>query len=402
MAIKGSVSTNQTITKNKPSARDVLSDTQTKLSQYLLDKIQEEQQLPWDNPVHQDIPFSHYNPITGTTYKGSNTIRLYVSALENGYKDPRWVTFNSIAGNEDYKLSKGSKGTKVEFYKHIPYGTDEWDKYTAKWSEDRKQQYKASERDIIIHTYSTVFNADQFDKFPPLEKISTLIIPEEDRVKAIEEIIANSEAPITYDGRGRNYYKPSTDTIHLTKQEYFKSKEAFYSTALHEIAHSTGHESRLNRPLKPRDPSNPQNIEHYAAEELVAEFSSVLLRERFNVTKTKEQVQNSLSYVQNWAEAFKKDPNIILRSMKEAEKAVNYIQSNMLVNYKTNQKTIFNELTELPQTISKAKDNYFKQGPILTTVPANNSNNDSVKFDKIQMKQNKSKPEKSAFIDFSR
>ena len=88
--------------------------------------------------------------------------------------------------------------------------------------------------------------------------------------------------------------------------------------------------------------------------------------------------------------------------MKEAEKAVNYIQSNMLVNYKTNQKTIFNELTELPQTISKAKDKYFKQGPILTTVPANNSNNDSVKFDKIQMKQNKSKPEKSAFIDFSR
>ena len=188
----------------------------------------------------------------------------------------------------------------------------------------------------------------------------------------------------------------------MTKQEYFKSKEAFYSTALHEIAHSTGHESRLNRPLKPRDPSNPQNIEHYAAEELVAEFSSVLLRERFNVTKTKEQVQNSLSYVQNWAEAFKKDPNIILRSMKDAEKAVNYIQSNMLVNYKTNQKTIFNELTELPQTISKAKDKYFKQGPILTTVPTNNSNNDSVKFDKIQMKQNKSKPEKSAFIDFSR
>ena len=88
--------------------------------------------------------------------------------------------------------------------------------------------------------------------------------------------------------------------------------------------------------------------------------------------------------------------------MKEAEKAVNYIQSNMLVNYKTNQKTIFNELTELPQTISKAKDKYFKQGPILTTVPTNNFNNDSVKFDKIQMKQNKSKPEKSAFIDFSR
>ena len=112
--------------------------------------------------------------------------------------------------------------------------------------EDRKQQYKESKRDIIIHTYSTVFNADQFDKFPPLEKISTLVIPEEDRVKAIEEIITNSKAPIIYDGRGKNYYDQLTNTIHLTKQEHFKSKEAFYSTALHEIINSIDYKSYLN------------------------------------------------------------------------------------------------------------------------------------------------------------
>lgn len=385
MAIKGSFITNN---KNLTEKVNILSpDKSEDLAIYLADIIKKEQQLPWDNPVHQNISFIQYNPITGTVYKGGNIMRLYLSSLKNGFTDPRWVTFNSIANNKDYKLKNNSKSTLIEFHKNLKYGTDEWNKYVSKLQEKTKQEHLLNKKDILIHTYHTVFNAEQFEKFPSLEKKPQLVIPEEDRIKAIEEIITNSKAPIIYDGRGKNYYDQITNTIHLTKQEYFKSKEAFYSTALHEIINSIDYKSYLNT-----------NV----TKELVSEFSAILLRERYNVTKTKEQVQNSLSYIQSWAEDIKYDPNIIYKSMKEAEKAVNYIQSNMLVNHKTNQKTIFNELTELPQTISKAEDKYFKQGPILTTVSVNNSNNDSVKFDKIQMKQNKSKPEKSAFIDFSR
>ena len=338
MAIKGSFITNN---KNLTEKVNILSpDKSEDLAIYLADIIKKEQQLPWDNPVHQNISFIQYNPITGTVYKGGNIMRLYLSSLKNGFTDPRWVTFNSIADNEDYKLKNNSKSTLIEFHKNLKYGTDEWNKYVSKLQEKTKQEYLLNKKDILIHTYHTVFNAEQFEKFPSLEKKPQLVIPEEDRIKAIEEIITNSKAPIIYDGRGKNYYDQLTNTIHLTKQEHFKSKEAFYSTALHEIINSIDYKSYLNT-----------NI----TKELVSEFSAILLRERYNVTKTKEQVQNSLSYIQSWAEDIKYDPNIIYKSMNKAERLFNIMESRMLINQKSNIFT--NQINEL----LKKNDEQVKQ-----------------------------------------
>ena len=338
MAIKGSFITNN---KNLTEKVNILSpDKSEDLAIYLADIIKKEQQLPWDNPVHQNISFIQYNPITGTVYKGGNIMRLYLSALKNGFTDPRWVTFNSIANNKDYKLKNNSKSTLIEFHKNLKYGTDEWNKYVSNLQEKTKQEHLLNKKDILIHTYHTVFNAEQFEKFPSLEKKPQLVIPEEDRIKAIEEIITNSKAPIIYDGRGKNYYDQLTNTIHLTKQEHFKSKEAFYSTALHEIINSIDYKSYLNT-----------NV----TKELVSEFSAILLRERYNVTKTKEQVQNSLSYIQSWAEDIKYDPNIIYKSMNKAERLFNIMESRMLINQKSN--TFTNQINEL----LKKNDEQVKQ-----------------------------------------
>ena len=338
MAIKGSFITND---KNLTEKVNILSPYKSEdLAIYLADIIKKEQQLPWDNPVHQNISFIQYNPITGTVYKGGNIMRLYLSSLKNGFTDPRWVTFNSIADNEDYKLKNNSKSTLIEFHKNLKYGTDEWNEYVSKLQEKTKQEHLLNKKDILIHTYHTVFNAEQFEKFPTLEKKPQLVIPEEDRIKAIEEIITNSKAPIIYDGRGKNYYDQLTNTIHLTKQEHFKSKEAFYSTALHEIINSIDYKSYLNT-----------NV----TKELVSEFSAILLRERYNVTKTKEQVQNSLSYIQSWAEDIKYDPNIIYKSMNKAERLFNIMESRMLINQKSN--TFTNQINEL----LKKNDEQVKQ-----------------------------------------
>ena len=338
MAIKGSFITNN---KNLTEKVNILSpDKSEDLAIYLADIIKKEQQLPWDNPVHQNISFIQYNPITGTVYKGGNIMRLYLSSLKNGFTDPRWVTFNSIANNKDYKLKNNSKSTLIEFHKNLKYGTDEWNKYVSNLQEKTKQEHLLNKKDILIHTYHTVFNAEQFEKFPSLEKKPQLVIPEEDRIKAIEEIITNSKAPIIYDGRGKNYYDQLTNTIHLTKQEHFKSKEAFYSTVLHEIINSIDYKSYLNT-----------NV----TKELVSEFSAILLRERYNVTKTKEQVQNSLSYIQSWAEDIKYDPNIIYKSMNKAERLFNIMESRMLINQKSN--TFTNQINEL----LKKNDEQVKQ-----------------------------------------
>ena len=72
-----------------------------------------------------------------------------------------------------------------------------------------------------------------------------------DRIEKAEAILdywnAN-ESKIVYGG-SQAFYRPSTDEVHLPEREKFKSTQSFYDTAFHEIGHSTGHESRLNRDL---------------------------------------------------------------------------------------------------------------------------------------------------------
>ena len=84
-------------------------------------------------------------------------MRLYLSSLKNGFTDPRWVTFNSIANNKDYKLKNNSKSTLIEFHKNLKYGTDEWNKYVSNLQEKTKQEHLLNKKDILLHTYHTVF-----------------------------------------------------------------------------------------------------------------------------------------------------------------------------------------------------------------------------------------------------
>ena len=100
----------------------------------------------------------------------------------------------------------------------------------------------------------------------------------------------------------------------------FENEEEYYSTLFHEIVHSTGHKSRLNRP-------GMENIEFgsetYSKEELIAEMGAAFLCAYSGIEQA--TIHNSTAYIQNWLEHLKNDKKLVIQAAQKAQKAVDYI-----------------------------------------------------------------------------
>ena len=114
-------------------------------------------------------------------------------------------------------------------------------------------------------------------------------------------------------------YSPSSDSITLPVKGAFKSIEHDISTFFHECSHATGHKSRLNRNL-----SGSFGGSAYAFEELIAEFSSSLCDNYFNI-KCSEVSLNHVSYLSSWYKGLKKDPTKLISACSKAEEAFNFL-----------------------------------------------------------------------------
>lgn len=160
-----------------------------------------------------------------------------------------------------------------------------------------------------------VFNAIDVEGIPPKE------IKEVKKVNynEIDDILKNSGVTIKYYGN-RAYYSSKLDEIVLPTKESFNSEKAFYSTALHELAHSTGHSSRLNRNL-----SNTFGSKDYAKEELIAEMSAIFSGTKLSLGFDSSILDNSKAYLQGWAKILKADKNLIFEVAKISENVSNYI-----------------------------------------------------------------------------
>lgn len=298
-------------------------DTENKLTksqQALVDVIHEklnDGHIPWDDGLH------HYgrvhNASTGAAYRGQNALLLTILSQAKFNGEPRYMTFNQ-AKEKGYHVKKGAKGVPIDIYKIIDKRTNkEVDVVAVKkemeaMTDEEARTFQKENLYALPKSY-TVFNAKDIAGIPPLE-----ITPTDERLRneRIERLIANSPAPITYDGNGNNYYSPSHDEIHLTDRKQYKAIEYFYDTALHEMSHATGHSSRLNRP------HGAFGSEAYAREELVAELSSVFTCFEYELDHT-TTLDNNVEYIRLWAEQIKNDPQELLQAIKEANKASKYL-----------------------------------------------------------------------------
>ena len=263
-------------------------------------------QRPWDSS--ESGSFMPYNPATDKRYKGVNALHL----MSQERDDQRWLTYKQ-AEAMGAQVRKSEKGTGIQYWKF----TDEF----VKKDDNGKPVLDAEGNPVKVHVklerpkvfYATVFNAEQIDGLPPIEKKEQLWNP----IERAEGILSASGADIHHNGGSRAFYRPLTDSIHLPDKGQFPNAENYYATALHELGHWTGHSERLDRDL-----SHPFGSDGYAKEELRAEIASMILGDELNIGHDPSQ---HAAYVGSWIKALKEDPIEIFRAASDAEKIHDYV-----------------------------------------------------------------------------
>lgn len=118
----------------------------------------------------------------------------------------------------------------------------------------------------------------------------------------------------------RAFYRPATDTVVVPQLSQYQNKAEYYSTLFHELTHSTGHQSRLNRITDVAAFGSHE----YSREELTAELGAAFLVNHCGL-ETKSSFSNSAAYIQGWLSALKNDKRLLISAAGAAEKAVGLI-----------------------------------------------------------------------------
>lgn len=265
--------------------------------------------------------------ITGKQYRGVNNLCLTLMAMSRGYKDNRWATYKQIedkgwsfkTDEEGKSLGKGA-GVTVEFFELRDKKTKcAFDRSVLEGMTDDEKQDYLNENVFPLRKYYRVFNGDIIDGIPTIERGN---IDESDTNARAENILNywnDNQAKIIYGGN-QAYYRPSTDEIHLPRRELFLDLQEFYSTALHEVGHSTGHKSRLNRNL-----SGGFGSSEYAVEELRAEIASLFLEQDLGIYTNERQIENKSAYIKSWLKSIEEDPNALFTAIADADKIARFV-----------------------------------------------------------------------------
>jgi antirestriction protein ArdC len=270
-------------------------------------RMLEEGVAPWQKPWQGlELPV---NPTTDRAYRGCNAVHLMATALQRAYNDPRWMTYKQAAEN-DWQVRNGEKGTQIEFWEFKNGSPKDKDTRSSGGDSDR------AERRLIYRVY-TVFNAKQIDGIPPYAPKERTAF---EAVEAGERILTNSDANLRHDQADRCFYNRSTDSIHLTAKETFHDQAGYYGTALHELSHSSGHPSRLNRATL--NESYSFGDPAHAREELRAELASLFITAETGIP---HDTASHAAYVGSWVDALRKDKNEIFRAAHDASAAADFI-----------------------------------------------------------------------------
>ena len=265
--------------------------------------------------------------ITGKKYGGMNNFFLSAIAMKENYGDNRWATFKQMEekgwtfkkDEEGNSLAKG-KGASIEYYEIRDRETKRrFDRSVLDGMTADEQREYMDKNVYWLRKFYRVFNCSLIDGVPVKEKPQIDINDRNDRAEAILDYWDKNEAKIVYGG-SQAFYRTDTDEVHLPERADFKSMQEFYSTALHEIGHSTGHESRLNRDLSGRFGS-----EGYAMEELRAEIASIFMEQDLEIEPSEGRLQNNAAYIQSWKEEIKENPNALFTAITDADKIAKYV-----------------------------------------------------------------------------
>src|SRR6266446_9179399 len=231
--------------------------------------------VPWQQPWHAEQGQPR-NLFSQRPYHGVNLWLLG----SMGYALPFWCTFNQAkaAGG---RVKRGEHGVPVVF-----------------WKVYRKANEAGQEETRFVLQYFTVFNAAQLDgvALPAITPVVHAHTPIERCETLVEHM---PQRPIIRHAGGRAYYQPLADVVTMPPPHTFTSPERYYSTLFHELAHSTGHPSRLSR--KTLTDLCPFGSTNYSKEELVAEMTATYLCGVCGIANA--TIDHSAAYITGWLQA---------------------------------------------------------------------------------------------------
>lgn len=313
-----------------------------KARQLLIDeyiKALSQNEIPWHQEWHAG---NAINGITKKPYRGINQLLLYYIGQKRGYTDPRWVTFNQ-AHEKGWKVEAGSKGVPIEYWSIY----DKLQKKNISITEATRiiEEDEEREKDMSWKTRTyTVFNAHQIEGIPEYQSKTEL-----SKVKNPQPFIDNliKEMGVRYVEEGDHaFYRPNDDSVHIPPNQTFEDEYSYHATRLHELAHATGHTSRLNRDIQ-----HTFGSVEYAKEELRAEIASSFIAADLDIRFDQKHLDNHKAYIQNWISVLKKDPNELFRAIKDATGIYDYV-------VKTGKLEIFQIQEEMKSTAEMECDTY--------------------------------------------
>lgn len=255
--------------------------------------------IPWQKPwtgVHDGA----YNRISNKPYSLLNQMLLSKTGEYASFK--QWA---ELGGH----IRKGEKAEIVTFWKIQPIEEE---------NEDGEKVIKQ----IPLLRYYNVFHISQVEGVEPKSIDLNELQPIEEAERIKTEYMQREHIKILEKVTDKAFYSPLLDYIQVPCKEQYQNIEEFYSTLFHEMIHSTGHKTRLDR----LEESNKAHFgsESYSKEELVAEIGSATLINKLGIG-TNKSFNNSTAYIQSWLRVLKNDKKFIISASSRAEKAVKYI-----------------------------------------------------------------------------
>lgn len=263
----------------------------------------------------------HRSLETGAPYRGANPILLELGALMRGHTLPLWIGA-SQAKARGWWPRKGSKAVRIV--------RPQLNKREE--TDDNGKPATGPDGSVLITAWVSykpcaVFNAadlvgtDETAEAALQARISEAIgqpatLEPKARLAAAEAVLEAWPVPTSWGG-ARACYSPNADRIAMPTADAFTTREAMAATWAHEQAHSTGHSSRLARPM-----AGAFGSKAYAREELIAELAAVLISYRLQIGC---QLENHAAYLKEWAQILREEPKALFKVLSQARQAADLI-----------------------------------------------------------------------------
>lgn len=263
--------------------------------------------VPWRQPLRGGdgggrLPFSL---ASGRAYRGINVFLLAVTAWLEGYGSPHWLTFRQ-ARERGGHVRKGEKASLVVFWKQ--YATT-----------DRESGEPIT---VPVLRHYRVFNAEQCEGVERPEPDDQEDPLDVEPIEEASRIVSHYEGGPRVEHKGsRAFYRPSDDLVRLPLRERFVDAESYYLTRFHELVHSTGHPTRLNR-LGGDSPA-PFGTCDYSKEELVAEMGAAFLAAAAGIGP--QTIEQSASYIDGWRRRLSSDKKLVVQAAGAAQRAADWV-----------------------------------------------------------------------------